>query len=126
VFRATSAALGPPLGCRCRRKTRLEFWEKLHPRLARLTNRLDGEAPAKILAALHERVPMVTGDERRAQFFLYISFATPKPLNGLAQAKGSKVFRPQCRLSDAKQTIGFFVGPVPQPTFSSGLLEKAG
>jgi hypothetical protein len=47
-------------------ETRLEFWEKLHPRLVRLANRLDGEAHAKILAAVHERIPMVTGDERRA------------------------------------------------------------
>lgn len=47
-------------------ETRLEFWEKLHPRLARLANRLDSDGQAKVLAAVHARIPMVTGDERRA------------------------------------------------------------
>src|SRR5215471_6301036 len=47
-------------------ETRLEFWEKLHPRLARLANRVDSEAQTKILAAVHAPIPMVTGEERRA------------------------------------------------------------
>jgi hypothetical protein len=47
-------------------QTRLQFWEQLHPRLARLANRLDGTAQAKVLAAVHARIPMVTGEERRA------------------------------------------------------------
>ena len=47
-------------------ETRLEFWTKLHPRLARLANRLDDAAQATVLAAVHARIPMVTGDERRA------------------------------------------------------------
>ena len=47
-------------------ETRLEFWEKLYPRLARLANRLDGDGQAKVLAAVHTRIPMVTGAERRA------------------------------------------------------------
>jgi hypothetical protein len=46
-------------------ETRLQFWEKLYPRLARLANRLDGEAQAKILGAISARIPMVTRDERR-------------------------------------------------------------
>jgi hypothetical protein len=48
------------------RQNRLQFWEQLHPRLARLANRLDSEAQAKILASVHARVPMVTADERQA------------------------------------------------------------
>jgi hypothetical protein len=44
---------------------RLRFWQRLHERLARLSNRLNGEAQAKVLAAIHARVPMVTPDEQR-------------------------------------------------------------
>jgi hypothetical protein len=45
---------------------RVEFWEKLHPRLTRLGNRLDDATRAKVMAAIHTRIPMITGDERRA------------------------------------------------------------
>jgi hypothetical protein len=45
---------------------RVAFWVSLHERLAMLGNRLDGEAQARVLAAVHERVPMVTADEQRA------------------------------------------------------------
>jgi hypothetical protein len=45
---------------------RLTFWRRLHDRLARLANRLNGEAQAKVLAAVHARVPMVMANEQRA------------------------------------------------------------
>lgn len=45
---------------------RLAFWAKLHERLAKLENRIDGEAQAKILGSIHARIPMVTPDEQRA------------------------------------------------------------
>jgi len=45
---------------------RAAFWQQLHPRLARLGNRLSGDDQAKILAAVHARITMVTGDELRA------------------------------------------------------------
>ena len=45
---------------------RIAFWQRLHQRLAQLGNRLDGEAQAKVLGAVHARVPMVTADEQRA------------------------------------------------------------
>jgi hypothetical protein len=45
---------------------RLTFWQQLHGRLARLANRLNGEAQGKVLAAVHARIPMVTLDEQRA------------------------------------------------------------
>jgi hypothetical protein len=45
---------------------RIAFWQQLHERLARLANRLTGEAQGKVLAAVHARVPMVTPDEQRA------------------------------------------------------------
>jgi hypothetical protein len=45
---------------------RLEFWKRLYERLARLANRVDSAAHGKILAQIHERVPMVTADEQRA------------------------------------------------------------
>lgn len=45
---------------------RVAFWLQLHPRLDRLANRLDAEASARVLAAMHERIPMVSIDEQRA------------------------------------------------------------
>jgi hypothetical protein len=45
---------------------RLAFWQQLHERLARLANRLTGEAQGKVLAAVHARIPMVTPDEQHA------------------------------------------------------------
>ena len=45
---------------------RLAFWQRLHERLAKLSNRVDAAAQAKILGAIHARVPMVTLDEQRA------------------------------------------------------------
>jgi hypothetical protein len=47
-------------------RERLAFWAKLPHRLDRLTNRIDGEAVAKIYAAIHTRIPMVTADEQRS------------------------------------------------------------
>jgi hypothetical protein len=43
---------------------RIAFWAKAHGRLDRLANRI-GPDMAKIMRALHERVPMVTTDEQR-------------------------------------------------------------
>jgi hypothetical protein len=45
---------------------RIEFWRRLHERLARLSNRLDAETQGKVLGAVHARVPMPTADEQRA------------------------------------------------------------
>jgi hypothetical protein len=44
---------------------RATFWQKLHERLAKLSNRIDAETQAKILGAVHDRVPMVTIEEIR-------------------------------------------------------------
>ena len=44
---------------------RLEFWQRLHERLGRLGNRVDAADLGKVMAAVHERVPMVTPDEQR-------------------------------------------------------------
>jgi hypothetical protein len=38
---------------------RLAFWTQVHPRLARLDNRLDQAALAKVMGELHAKVPMV-------------------------------------------------------------------
>jgi hypothetical protein len=47
---------------------RLEFWQGFHERLARLGNRVDAADIGKIMAAVHERIPMVThGRAARAQ-----------------------------------------------------------
>jgi len=45
---------------------RIAFWQRLHERLARLSNRVDAAAQAKILGDVHARIPMVTLDEQRA------------------------------------------------------------
>jgi hypothetical protein len=47
-------------------RERLAFWAKLPERLARLGNRVGPDDHAKIYAALHARIPMVTPDEQRA------------------------------------------------------------
>src|SRR5260370_32395228 len=45
---------------------RIEFWTKLHPRLAKLGNRMDAAMHGKILASVHDRIPMPTADDQRA------------------------------------------------------------
>jgi hypothetical protein len=45
---------------------RIEFWRRLHERLMRLSNRIDGATQIKVLDAIHGRIPMVTPDEQRA------------------------------------------------------------
>jgi hypothetical protein len=45
---------------------RIEFWREVHQRLSKLSNRIDGAAQAKLLGAIHARIPMVTPDEQRA------------------------------------------------------------
>lgn len=45
---------------------RIEFWDRLHQRLAKLSNRIDADTQSKILAAVHTRVPMVSVEEQRA------------------------------------------------------------
>ncbi|MGP0084638.1 MAG: hypothetical protein ACLP0B_13555 [Steroidobacteraceae bacterium] len=45
---------------------RLAFWQRLHERLAKLSNRVDARAQARILGDVHARIPMVTLDEQRA------------------------------------------------------------
>jgi hypothetical protein len=47
-------------------RERLAFWAKLPERLARLANRVGPDDQAKVYAALHARIPMVTPDEQRA------------------------------------------------------------
>jgi hypothetical protein len=46
--------------------SRLAFWQRLHERLAKLSNRIDAAMQSKILGAVHARIPMVTPDEQRA------------------------------------------------------------
>lgn len=43
---------------------RMAFWSHLHERLAKLSNRIDAAAQAKILGNIHARVAMVTADEQ--------------------------------------------------------------
>jgi hypothetical protein len=45
---------------------RIAFWQRLHERLAKLSNRVNATSQAKILGDIHARVPMVTLDEQRA------------------------------------------------------------
>jgi hypothetical protein len=45
---------------------RVAFWGQLHQRLDKLSNRISGDDQAKIIGAIHARIPMVTIDEQRA------------------------------------------------------------
>lgn len=44
---------------------RLAFWQRLHERLAKLANRVDGALQGKVLGNVHALIPMVTLDEQR-------------------------------------------------------------
>jgi hypothetical protein len=43
---------------------RIAFWKRLHERLARMADRVDPKARAKIFSDIHARIPMVTLDEQ--------------------------------------------------------------
>ena len=45
---------------------RIAFWQKLHDRLGKLSNRIDAATQGKVLGAVHARIAMVTADEQRA------------------------------------------------------------
>jgi hypothetical protein len=45
---------------------RIVFWQRLHERLASLSNGIDAATQAKLYGEIHARIPMVTPDERRA------------------------------------------------------------
>jgi hypothetical protein len=45
---------------------RIAFWQRLHERLAKLSNRLDGTTQGKILGDVHAHIPMVTVNEQQA------------------------------------------------------------
>jgi hypothetical protein len=45
---------------------RVEFWRGLHERLAKLSNRIDSEQAAKIMASIHDRIPMPTPEDQRS------------------------------------------------------------
>jgi hypothetical protein len=46
--------------------SRITFWQKLHERLGKLSNRVDAATQRKVLGEVHARIPMVTADEQRA------------------------------------------------------------
>jgi hypothetical protein len=45
---------------------RIAFWQRLHRRLAKLSNRIHATAQTKLLGDVHARIPMVMLDEQRA------------------------------------------------------------
>jgi hypothetical protein len=44
---------------------RIVFWQRLHGRLAKLSNRIDAEKQAKILGSVFAKIPMPSADEQR-------------------------------------------------------------
>lgn len=46
-------------------EARLVFWQRLHDRLAKLGNRLDAAAQAKLFGEIHVKIPIATLDEQR-------------------------------------------------------------
>jgi hypothetical protein len=63
---------------------RIAFWQRLHERLAKLTNRVDAAMQGKILGAIHARIPMVIVDEQRdvQHSEVYWSFQYQVPSRG--------------------------------------------
>jgi hypothetical protein len=45
---------------------RIDFWQRLNERFAKLSNRIDAAMQGKILGEVHARIPMVTVEEQRA------------------------------------------------------------
>jgi hypothetical protein len=45
---------------------RVAFWQRVHERLAKLSNRIDQETCGKLMGSLHEKIPMPTAEEQRA------------------------------------------------------------
>jgi hypothetical protein len=94
---------------------RITFWNRLHERLARLANRIDAEAHAKILGAVHAKVPMVTADEQRAlqldnakadaEFWDRLQdmhACTTEDHKGLARQVGSRIAEGEAAAASAK------------------------
>jgi len=48
---------------------RVAFWQRVHERLAKFSNRVGAEDQGKVLAAVHGKVPMPAIDEQRALQF---------------------------------------------------------
>jgi hypothetical protein len=44
---------------------RVAFWAELHPRLFKLSNRIEAETRGKVIGQIHARIPMPTADEQR-------------------------------------------------------------
>ncbi len=93
---------------------RLAFWQRLHERLAKLSNRVDATAQAKILGDIHARIPMVTLNQQQAlklenaeaeeQFWTRIHdihAATVEQHKGLATTVESKVTTGQAEMATA-------------------------
>ena len=83
---------------------RVSFWAALHQRLGRLSNRIIADDLHKLMAAIHERVPMVLPDEQRqvqvenAEHDLavwsglrYMNAGTPADHKGLAAKVTKKI-----------------------------------
>jgi hypothetical protein len=47
-------------------RARIAFWQRVHERLARLSNRIDAATQGRILGAVHARIRVVTPDEQRS------------------------------------------------------------
>jgi hypothetical protein len=93
---------------------RIAFWSALHERLAKLGNRLVGEAQGKVLGAVHARIPMVTADEQRAlqlenaesdeRFWTRmhgLNHATAEDNKGLATVAANKIANAQTAAANA-------------------------
>jgi DNA modification methylase len=59
---------------------RVAFWQRVHERLAKLSNRIDPATQGKIRGDIHSRIPMVTLMSSAA-----CSLRTPKPTNDFGQ-----------------------------------------
>jgi hypothetical protein len=99
-----------PVAVAARRSVRIVACVRPRSRYARAPT-----SPASLTAAalLAETAASALSGLWRFVFVLHLTFATRDPLNTLTKKNPAEVLRPQCRLSDPRQTIGLFVGPCP-------------
>jgi hypothetical protein len=106
---------------------RIQFWHRLHERLARLGNRVDPEAQAKLLTSIYERVPMPTIAELHAeqlknaeddeQFWLTVCDTQKEMAEGYEQtaaAAGANAVAARAAMTEAAERAAAIHGRIEQ------------
>jgi hypothetical protein len=80
---------------------RIAFWARLHERLARLSNRLDGETQGKVLGAVHARIENAKADAEQWSRLHGMHAATAEDHKGLAASVASTIARAENHAAEA-------------------------